>query len=312
MLELRLLHQFTSDTAYTLNVNSSSPFSEMTSIIPHLAFKHNSLLYSMYTVAALHVSKLEPNNSENMATYQRYLGLTLKHHRNDVANLGPSNADAACLTSSYLRVISFALMQERPANPYSPPIEWLQMCSTTGEALTEAAWKYIADDPNSIMRYLVKSSPVMRPSGWLRDDNVLFQENNRRGHLHLLRRTATDIMEEPWNETIQAAYEDTISQIGSIQIAISAGEPTEIMFKRLALFPTLIGKNFIQLVIERRPRALVVLAHYFALLKDFSDIWWIGDTGIREVRGIQSVLSEDWLDLMIWPLQSIEDAFVQA
>ncbi|CZS96371.1 uncharacterized protein RAG0_05732 [Rhynchosporium agropyri] len=123
--------------------------------IPHLAFKHNSLLYSKY---ALHLVKLEPNNPEHVATYQRYLSHTLREHRDEVNSLNRSNADAACITLFYLRVCTFALLQERPLTPYTPPTDWLQMSRTTGRGLNIEAWN-IFNTNNSIMCSMIPSAP---------------------------------------------------------------------------------------------------------------------------------------------------------
>jgi hypothetical protein len=282
--------------------------------IPRLAFRHNALLYSIYTIAALHIANLEPHNKEHVATYQKYLGLTLQEHRNDVTNLGPANADATTLTSSFLRISNFALLQERPQNPYTPPTDWLHMSSTTGQGLNVAAWKYIHNDENSIMRRFINHAPgwSANPLGHLREDDFRFQEANRRELLHLLRRTQDDVLTEPWNAEILSAYETTISYIGAIQLAIQAHEPPESIFRRIISFPQCVETNFITLVQQQRPRALVILAHYCAYLTDFRYIWWIRDAGPREVRGIESVLPDDWLDLMNWPLQAIEDVYVMS
>jgi hypothetical protein len=106
------------------------------------------------------------------------------------------------------------------------------------------------------------------------------------------------------------AYETAISYIGAIQLAIQTQEPTDLLSRRIILFPTMVNTGFLTLVEQQRPRALVVLAHYFAYLTDFRGFWWVGDTGPREVRGIESVLPVEWLDLMNWPLQAIENLYV--
>jgi hypothetical protein len=295
-----------------MNVKTDPNLHIWATTIPRLAFRHNALLYSIYTIAALHIANLEPSNSEHVATYQKYLGLTLREHRNDVTNLGPANADATALTSSFLRVSNFALLKERQQDPYAPPIDWLHMSNTTGQGLNVAAWQYIHNDANSIMRAFIHDAPGMspNPNGCIRDGDFIFQEAKRREPLHLLRRTQDDILTEPWNAEILDAYETTISYIGAIQLAIQAHEPPESIFRRIILFPQCVETNFITLVQQQRPRALVILAHYFAYLTDFRYIWWIGDAGPREVRGIESVLPDDWLDLMNWPLQAIEDVYV--
>jgi hypothetical protein len=69
----------------------------------------------------------------------------------------------------------------------------------------------------------------------------------------------------------------------------------------------MVEKSFIDSVEERRPRALVVLAHYFGLLARFRNFWWIGQAGPREVRAIQQIVEDEWQEMMEWPLKAIEE-----
>ncbi|KUJ06795.1 uncharacterized protein LY89DRAFT_692155 [Mollisia scopiformis] len=307
--ELHLMHHYMAITSKTMTMPGDRAAPEWTVSIPKVALKHNSLLYSIYTFTAMHIAKLDPGNLENIAAYQRYMGLTLREHRDEVGVLSRANADAACLTSNFLRAINFALLQDRPMEPYTPPTEWLQMSSSTGRGLNVEAWKFIADDGNSIMRSMISNAPGLKTGGWLRDDTVLFRESNRQDLLHLLRRTDSDLVEEPWNDEIQKAYETTTSYIGSVQLSIAAKENTSNIFRRLIIFPTVVYTEFIDLVKEQRPRALVILAHFFAFLWDFRDFWWIGDCGRREVRAIENALNEEWRELMVWPLQAVDDVY---
>lgn len=306
------MHHYMAVTAKCMIVPGDRAVSEWSVSVPKLALKHNSLLYSIYTLTAMHIAKLDPGNVENVAGYQRYLGLTLREHRDEVGVLSRSNADAACLTSSFLRTIHFALLQDRNMEPYTPPTEWLQMSNSTGRGLNVEAWKFIADDRNSIMRTMISNAPGLKPSSgdseW-RDDSMYLQEGVRQDLTHLLRRTESDLVEEPWNERIRIAYETTTSYIGSIQHSVATKEHAGVIFRRLVLFPTIVNIEYIQLVKEQRPRALVILAHFFAFLWDFREFWWIGDCGKREVLAIDSVLSEEWRELMVWPLQAVEDVY---
>ena len=106
---------------------------------------------------------------------------------------------------------------------------------------------------------------------------------------------------------IDEAYASTLSYIGSAKSAIKGGEKPQTVCRVLMLFPYLIKRSFIDLIEEQRPRALVILAHYFGLLAHFKHIWFIGDTGSREIRAIQTVLSEEWQELMTWPLQMLAE-----
>jgi hypothetical protein len=169
-------------------------------------------------------------------------------------------------------------------------------------------WKWISEDEASIARKLImRRTPALVPF-----NKELFLESNRQDFLHLLRRSRADDASEPWDADIEEAYKSTISYLGGIQIAITAhGAPPDIC-RRLIVFPIMVKKRFIKLVEDQQPRALVVLAHFFALIARFRDCWWLRDTGKREIHGIQTVLPDEWQDLMSWPLMTMEEGTLLA
>jgi len=299
LFELKLLHQYITKTSPTIGSDPTA-VEAWTKIVPVLAFSNDALLYSMYSLSALHLAKAEPQDPEALDAHRRYLDLALREHRNDVTQLSKTNVDTICLTSSLLRVGAFVMLQDRPLNPYEPPMQWLNMTSGAVSVFKET-WKWIGDDPNSIASRLVKRMPIIL------DDEAKFGEKNRQGLLHLLRPSQSL---EHWDADIQDAYESTISYIGGVMIAIAAQEAPVEICRRLIVFPMLIKRGFIDLVEQQQPRALVILAHYFALCTMFKNIWWISDLGPREVRGIQTVLSDEWQDLMSLPLQTIEQGII--
>ncbi|MCJ1399122.1 hypothetical protein MMC11_002324 [Xylographa trunciseda] len=309
LLELRLLHHYMTKTSLRISGQDEPTAVEpWTTILPGLAIEHDALLYSMYALAALHLSRLEPDNAEVIDAYRNYLGLALQKHRADVSELSKTNSDAACLTSSLIRLYAFAVLQERPLSPYTPPTQFLYMTSGALMVFHEA-WDSIADDESSIAVQIVKNTTIWSEGEASFEDSwrAPLHARNGLGLSHLMRRDVTEDPPEPWDLEIQEAYQSTVNYIGSIQIAITAGEAAEHVLRRLLLFPVLIPKRFIDLVAEQHPRALVVLAHYFALIARFQHIWWIGDGGRREVRGIQTALPAEWSGMMSWPLSATED-----
>lgn len=297
------MHQYTTATSLTLNLhapgsteaNSTEPWH---SDIQKIAFDNDALLNSILAIAALHTAKCNPQDSEAIHVYRKYLDLAVREHSNDVARLNELNADATCLTSSLIRLAAFAVLQERPLVPYSPPIQWLETTRGAGNVFREA-WKFIEDDDSSIAQMAVNRTPL------LKDPEALFQESSRQDLLHLLQGTRIERMLEGWSEEIEEAYSSTISYIGSVQSMIEGGEDPPTVCRILLLFPYLVKRGFIDLVKEQRPRALVILAHYFGLLTRFKFIWFISDTGSREVHAILAFLPDEWHGLMAWPLQML-------
>ena len=255
----------------------------------------------MFALAALNIAKSDPiwPYSEAMDIHRRYLDLALPAHSDDVAHLSKDKADAACVASSLLRVCAFAYLSERPLEPYTPPLQWLQMTSGAARIFHET-WDWIQEDENSIAAKLINRTPSLTPF-----NESLFLDSNRRGFEYLVEQRTP---KEPWDVEIDSAYKVAVSYIGSIWIAISKGdEPSGDICRRTIAFPMLVHPRFITLVEEQQPRALVVLAHYFAIVARFKAIWWMGDSGCREVRAIQSILPAEWQDAMRWPLENIAD-----
>ena len=303
LLELKLIHQWTLKTCLTFPLSADPSVCDInTTVLPNLGLEHNAVLYCIFFLSALHLMKTEPNNPDAKVAYHYYYGLTVTAHRMDVNNLTGSNADVVCLTAALIRLGSFAILQERTITPYEyePPSQWMSMNQGTTNIHRET-WKWIGNDPNSIAyRSVVQKSPN------LTDFPVLFAPANRE-HLNHLLTNPPNVAPEPWDNVLQEAYYQTLSYIGAIQLALDAGVegPAEILRRCLA-FPGLIPKEFFNMVEERRPRALVILAHYFAYLARFRDIWYLGDAGGREVRAIAGNLGPEWGDLMSWPSTEVE------
>jgi hypothetical protein len=308
-------------TGYTLNFSCDPHQITWVQTIPQLALTHPQLLYSLHAFASLHLSKLHSSDPTHIVNYQRYLSLCLLNHRQNVSSLSGKNADATLFTSTLLRACSFAMLQDRPLEPYTPPNEWMQMSNITGRGLTMAAFPFIASDPNSVFKTMMSSAPVLKtslemdhPSALsvrpdLRQTSLIFTTTNRANLSRLLIRTEQNVETEPWNPFIQIAYENTISYIGSIALAIQELEPMPALFRRIILFPTMVDEEFVDLVKEGRERAMVCLAWYFVFLAALGEgtgfgygggagelerFWWIGSAGRREIRGIWAYLGKEW------------------
>lgn len=305
LLELRLMHQWTTKTAMTFNGNSDQVYrTMMTQKLAEVAFANDALLNTLCSFAALHIAKTATDPSERadaMDAYRKYLDMALRGHQIEIKSLSKTNADAICLTSSMIRNSTMATLADRPIDPYVPPTDWFHMWLGSREVFS-TAWAWVGDDETSMAKLITERKPDMK------DVDALFHESNGNGFMHLLERSPNDKANEPWDDEIQEAYRLVICYIGGIQIAMNANETADELTRRAVGFGLLIPKRFINLMDEARPRALVVLAHYFALLAKLRDIWWIGDTGRREVRAINSELSGEWQRLMSGPLMAIEES----
>lgn len=193
---------------------------------------------------------------------------------------------------------------------YEPPMQWLRMLKALRRIFQMAGKRWLQGNPGAVVNVHVRSASS--PS----DPDALFAEGSRVEFAHLHRPVTSrgqcqregceegegaddEKMEDP---EAQDAYNKTVSYIGTIHLAIKAGEHDMEVCRRLIAFAVLIPDKMIELIEEKRPRALVILAHYISVAAPRAKVWWIGDVTRKEVEAIQRWLPGEWKDLMRWPL----------
>jgi hypothetical protein len=301
MLELSLLHHYMISTSLEI-LNSGDKVGELAwfTAVPQQSLGNEALMYTMFAVSALHMSETGSHDEDMILTHRKYLALALAEHKKDVLNLNESNFDAVLLTSTLLRITAFVMLQKRSLSPYEPPPQWLEM--TRGAInLFKASWDFIGKDENSMGFKLTKRMPII----W--DEEAKFAASNREGFEYLLHRDEVDVAQEEWPPEVVEAYETTVSYIGCVLIAMKNGEPTNEICRRLIIFPYIVRSKYIELVKEAQPRALAILAHYFAILDQWPDVWWLGRSGSREVYALNEILTGKWSELMKWPMQRVSE-----
>ena len=312
MTELKLLHHYLTKTCGSFLFQSREPDGTTPNywamVGTSAAIGDEALLYSILSIASLHMAKTEKTNLDAVGLHEFYLDMVLQLHKGQIADLNHSTANSACMTSSILRVIALAMLSERVTQPYEPPMQWLQITSSAGTVF-KAAWRWIKDDPDGIAMKFINRKPLLTPY-----NESLFLESYRQNLLPLLQRDETRDSEEPWGIEIYNAYATTLSYIGGIFHAIREGERSSDTGRRLVAFAVLIPTRFVELVGESRPRALVMLAYFFAILSRFQDVWYLGDTGCREVVSLSksSVIPTPWQKFLHWPLQAVRNGSMAA
>ncbi|KAH8811411.1 hypothetical protein F5884DRAFT_273399 [Xylogone sp. PMI_703] len=304
-LELRLLHNYIHYMAITIS-NSHFPIVKDTWAIevPKLAFRYEALQYAIFSISSLHLLHEEPDSVELKDAHRDYTSLALRKHREAVSNMtsdNSDNADANGFTSILILMTFYAYLQERVIEPYTPPLSWLHISNATGNVF-KSAWQTIQQSKSSKLMDVLGASPV------LMEKESIFSDEYRTEFQEILQNVPP--FEEPYDRESWAAYEKTFSFIGSVKRAIKGRENPMATCSRLITFAIIVPEKFIKLVEDQRPRALVILAHYFALCNYMRHIWWIGDIGKREVLGIQKALPPQWQRFIAGPVSIIEKSIM--
>ncbi|KAF4962381.1 hypothetical protein FSARC_9547 [Fusarium sarcochroum] len=259
--------------------------------VPKLAIDYEPLLSAIMLIASHHLAciKTTPEEVEHHLTLRSlYLGSTLQAHRPASLSVTKENAEAVCFTALILSVDNMANLQNRPLEPYEPPLQWFQLCKSI-EGVWRLAFDLVKDDVDSRIR---PATETMLP--WYREAKAFSPE--RLNHL----------IQAQEDESIDAddmkVYQETVGVLSWILAGIESGEDLNIFCRRLRLMPFLLSDRFINLLDKMDCRAMVLLAHYFAMTSYAGELWWIGESPLREVKAIERFLDEKWQVMLAWPL----------
>ncbi|BCS21802.1 uncharacterized protein APUU_30027A [Aspergillus puulaauensis] len=94
-----------------------------------------------------------------------------------------------------------------------------------------------------------------------------------------------------------SVYDDAITKLDrSLEMLSKGGEPTMIALRWMFRVPP----RYLELVREKNPLALIVFAHYCAVLHHLRDRWWMGDWGSRLVKEISQLLGPERMGSILW------------
>jgi hypothetical protein len=324
MAELELMHFYVTETGPSIPFDKETAHDLYVKAIPRMAIKSQALLYSLFAVTALHKSTLEgiapstmtPNGNKACSLHEQYSRLAFQSHRRELTQIHAGNVDLLYMTANLLRLMASFNLSQRTLEPYRPPVEWLRITKSHYH-LYATAWEMVGDDGDTQISAMTLSTfrewEARKSSGDGDDGSVGTQcfshllepmpSSARRSR----RQDASIDTPELWDNATREAFTSTTNYIGEIFESIQEKDKFPLIARRLILFPVMVDAHFVTLVEDADPRALVVLAHYFALLTPLRNFWFVGDTGTREIVALAGFLSSPWVELMEWPLQVVRD-----
>lgn len=300
LMELRLLHQYTTATSQTLDTTSPMTRDIWQRAVPQMAFAGRTYLAdAMLSVAALHLRSKEPSDKALVRASHAYAASTLAEFCTLLNNgITADNAEALFLTASliafqasgsriFLKEDADASLSE-PGSRYALPLPWFHAFQGV-KTVVATSWHWIRNSSN--VKAVIDSQPSfqldLNPTG----PNSFF------GHL------LDGIEDELTTETPSKAPSTSQAYAHAICV-LNWAHKNSAPGASLA-FPATVSRRFIELVEAKRPRALAVLACFFAVLKRLDDVWWLQDASRREVMGLVGLFEpgSDWWRHLEWPIR---------
>ncbi|PBK96441.1 hypothetical protein ARMGADRAFT_696543 [Armillaria gallica] len=290
LLTLELMHHYSTSASYTL---SSDPGAAAIwrSIIPKMAFdpQNHCLLYAILAFSALHIHHVDSTSPfvdrYAVAASAYYYQAKLSVHLADTEETADINVVLVAL--SLIARYEFAASTE--VFPYSS--DWY----ITIRAIRRNVEKNRTQLQNSVLHSFIAALAPTCLSTPLNDQFPSYLST-------LLSTThpALDV-EELRDGSVRAAYEDSIYFLE---------RSWRSSFNRcMGIWWYMMPTTFFRLLVEERPRALIILAHYCAMMKRVTQDgpWWVKKQWGNEAARIVSMLDAQWAPWLGWIFSQLDE-----
>ncbi|KAL1966365.1 hypothetical protein VTN77DRAFT_4507 [Rasamsonia byssochlamydoides] len=245
------------------------------------------LMHEVLALAALHLSILRPAQQEfyrHQAVQLQTQAISLFNSKRD--ELTADNCVPMFLFSSLLGIHVLCDTMTSPDNNFNIFLDrfstYLHLHRGV-RAVTSRSWHILRETE---LKPILESGEVIPP---LKESTG----HECDGLLTLIE--STDLCQSSIDVCRQA--------IEQLQCAFDAYRRPALENRTAAIFawPISVPAEFVDLLMHRRPEALVILAHYAVLLHDCREIWIFGSGGKYLIESITSYLGKYWAEWMAWP-----------
>jgi hypothetical protein len=238
---------------------------------------------------------------------REYYDRALVGHRKALNSLTIDNVEAIFVTSVLLSFYSLFTLNESDAHSLVANRDaegWLHLSRGTHYLCRK--WREIVG-----ISYLIHAG-IFYGKIDMSDHDLLFHPENSHPFASLLSWAPASDVATPEEREV---YFKVVSYLGFIYKAIremdSAASSALEVSRLLLSMPSRCPVNFVDLVVSKRPRATVIFAHFFALMKLLSGrISWYQGIAEVQVPKLCRELPVDWLPQASWPLTVVAERTV--
>jgi len=268
--------------------------------VPQLAMQHHFLMRGIFALSALHLTHLQPDRREELliiaAEYQQ---TALRAYRSSLNNVDKENCNALFAFSALVVCYAFGspkssedLLLTGKDNTQAVP-DWLHFLRGT-YSLLSSSWEWIQ---NGAM------APLIEPieGGSVAANGV--DDEHLSSLIQLLEPKATENVHDREKSMIYlAALQDLRIVFGKSH---SSDSPAHCVRWASFGWPVRVSDDFIRLLNDREPKALVLLAHHCVLLKREQACWYLDGHAHRLLSTIEATLAPEMRGWIEWPCKEI-------
>lgn len=300
MVHLELLNHILSDGDMNILYFQSSP-SESSLLMKeamHYAFSNPYLMHELLSLSATHLSIIQPSNS----AVWKHQSTTLQTHALSLFNnttLQPPTPTSFIPKFLFASILGVHLLHDAISSPSSQSgpyldrfVNFLRLAKGSRMQLTGSSWSSFGE---TSFHSIFKSS-----------NNIPLAST---AHAHQLLPLETRLQSADLSVSSSKIYQDALSRLKSAYQAhneIVDDETRSTAISAIFAWPVLVENEFTDLLEQRRPEALVVLAHFAVLLHWHREIWVFGAGGRSVVECVSGYLGSAWGSWLEWAGKEVE------
>lgn len=284
--------QWCNSTYHTLSRNESTD-SIWRHAVPEEGLSHPFLMHGILALSALHLARMGPDPSRRAVHLNRavaHQNQALALFRELLGDIQETNAKAMFAFASIVVVYTFGF-------PHSPDVQ--------------DPWTCIDDFYQVLVLTRGIHQVIKSPTALLGSSSFapIFVVDEARAPLPLETHTVLSQLRTA-NESCASRdpshesdiYASTIEKIADMLSWIYAGMTASSVAGRWAFG---LPPRFLELLREREPFALVMLAHYGVLLQYLKHRWCFDEWCVRVAKAVWAILDDQWRPLVHWAMQEI-------
>ncbi|TVY13243.1 Sterol uptake control protein 2 [Lachnellula arida] len=287
--DLRLMHHWSTATWNTINVTDQAN-GVLLLHAPQLGFGNEFLLNCILGISSFHMEHLIPNFPEiNLIRQQTslYRVRALNSFREHLGKLPLSleTWEASLLTSILLVVLCSK-----------------EYVSTDGD-LAVVNWIVLYHGLASVIK--------MRSYADVQASNVALIFRRELTSLRtapVVPQNLIDMVEKikPLDSDFEYLewYCKAIDVLGILYAGLRQDGLTSALFVRIISWPSFLSEEFGRCAQEKRPRSLIILAHYLVFTKLVNGLWWLDGSSNAQINAITKMIGREWLLYMRLPLEA--------
>lgn len=290
-MDLKLLHHFTTVVALQLSNIAKPDFVAMWQVhVVKLGLKHDFLLRGILAVSAYHKAWERPEKrADYIFVASRHQSLALTHFQETLANVNESNCHAIFAFSCLIIVMTFAsATKDKPSDFTTDMLQWFYLLRGAKIVLDMHADMIKCSFLKPLLDELAHSENTA-PHEIPDSDRItdLFRICNMANH------------DRETSQAYTLAVHSLLSTFTQASVSRRRGEAALLPS---FIWPVMLPPKFLELLGEKQPEALVVLAHYCVIVywTEATDSWFMGGWGRYMLETIKTSLPDEWQEHVRW------------